>query len=102
MIAPGLDLYTRVQSWYNKGLPTELLAFEPMDWDARLTLLSVMSAANTLAIMLLVGVVTLQVSEWYVEEQYTLEIEQEKKARIEAQRIAQAKLIEITDEKKKN
>ena len=72
---------------------SEILAFQPMDWEERTTMLSVMSAANTIALVLLAGVVLLQVSEWYVEESIAAEIEADRKK-------AQAGAL-VTDERKK-
>jgi len=95
LVTPGVDLYTRVQSYWSREKATvdEILAFRPMDWDDRTTLLSVMSAANTIAIVLLAGVVLLQVSEWYVEESIAAEIEADRKKALGP--------APVTEEKKK-
>lgn len=39
-----------------------------MSLTERTEVLSVLCAANTMAVVLLIGVLTLQIGEWYVEE----------------------------------
>jgi len=95
LFSPGVDVYTRLQSYWSreKASVADILAFQPMDWDERTTMLSVMSAANTIAIILLAGVVLLQVSEWYVEESIAAELESNRKK--------DAAAAPVSDEKKK-
>lgn len=63
-----------------------------MTWDERLEHVSVMCAGNTIAMAFLIGVVLLQISEWYVEE--TLAKEHIEEARKEAE------VAPVTEEKK--
>ncbi|KAL7340888.1 Proteophosphoglycan ppg4, partial [Rhodotorula toruloides] len=88
LILPGEDFFTRMQQWLadrNSGTlgnrareNMKLLAnIEPMDWMQRVQHVQVMSAANTIIAVLLVGVVVLQVSEWYVEDTIVREAEEE-------------------------
>ncbi len=95
LVSPGVDLYTRIQSYWSreKASVSDILAFEPMNWEDRTTMLSVMSAANTIALVLLAGVVLLQVSEWYVEESLAAEVEHDRKKA--------AAGAPVTEEKKK-
>ncbi|BGP28741.1 hypothetical protein JCM10296v2_000477 [Rhodotorula toruloides] len=88
LILPGEDFFTRMQQWLadrNSGTlgnrareNMKLLAnVAPMDWMQRVQHVQVMCAANTIIAVLLVGVVVLQVSEWYVEDTIVREAEEE-------------------------
>ena len=58
-----------------------------MDLEARTTHLSVMCAANTLIAILLVGVVMLQIGEWWVQITIVLPVEMEEK-RLAKEKVA--------------
>ncbi|GAA5944376.1 hypothetical protein JCM3775_002902 [Rhodotorula graminis] len=79
-ILPGDDFFTRMQMWLadrSTGLLGDrarenakaLAALPPMEWRARVEHVQVMCAANTIAMVLIVGIVILQVSEWYLEQE---------------------------------
>ncbi|TNY23211.1 Shr3 amino acid permease chaperone [Rhodotorula diobovata] len=84
LILPGADFFTRMQQWLSDRSSgvlgdrarenAKLLAqLPPMKWQQRVEHVQVLCAANTIAMVLLVGIVILQVSEWYLDEQLALE-----------------------------
>lgn len=88
------DVFTQLQSYFTRsntgplGVASRanfarILAAEPMALDKRLEHISVLCAANTIAMVFLLGVVVLQVGEWWVAETVIkpLEVEAERLAR---------------------
>lgn len=93
----GSDLYSRMQTYFAKGenarLHAEsLLSTTKMTFQERVEHDSVLSAANTIAMAFLAGVILLQVSEWYLEETIV------KEAEAEAKKLETA--APVTEEKK--
>ncbi|GAA6008394.1 hypothetical protein JCM10207_000111 [Rhodosporidiobolus poonsookiae] len=83
-ILPGEDFFTRLQAYFtarNSGIlgdrarenAARLANLEPMTFEERIMHVQVMCAGNTIAMVLLVGIVLLQVSEWYLDEQIAAE-----------------------------
>ncbi|GAA5997349.1 uncharacterized protein JCM10292_000195 [Rhodotorula paludigena] len=79
LVIAGDDFFTRMQKWISdrssgtlgdraRANAKALAALPPMDWRQRVEHVQVMCAANTLAMILLVGIVVLQISEWYMDE----------------------------------
>lgn len=67
-----------------------------MTYSERIQHISILSAGNILAVVLLVGVLIMQVGEWYVEENVV-------KPEMEAIRAAEAvaaRVVAVTEEKK--
>ncbi|SCZ90355.1 BZ3500_MvSof-1268-A1-R1_Chr1-3g01936 [Microbotryum saponariae] len=103
------DTFTRLQAYFAKSntgplgdrarnAAAALRNAEPMAWDKRVEHNSVLCAGNTIIAALLVGVVVLQISEWYVEEQLAKE-----NAELAAQGLAPVVAVEavaVTEEKK--
>ncbi|KAG0662960.1 hypothetical protein C6P46_003048 [Rhodotorula mucilaginosa] len=92
-ILPGDDFFTRMQGWLAarstgtlgkraRENADALAQLEPMQWTDRVQHIQVMCAGNTIMMVLLFLIVTLQVSEWYVDE--TIMKENELEARQEA------------------
>lgn len=101
----GDDLYSRMQTYFTKGenarLHAEnLLSSHKMTWDQRLEHVSVLCAANVIAMVFLAGVILLQVSEWYLEDTLIKEAEADARREREAA-IAVAAAAPVTEEKKK-
>lgn len=61
----------------------------PMTQDEKVSAIRIISASNTICAVLLVGVLVLQVSEWYLERQEA--IDAEKRRRQQAKELADAK-----------
>ncbi|CEQ38738.1 SPOSA6832_00195 [Sporobolomyces salmonicolor] len=113
LVLPGEDIFTRFQNYFisrNSGLLAErarqnaekVAQLGPMSWDDRVVHVQVMCAANTLAMGLLVGVVLLQVSEWYLEETIVKEAQEEaRKQELTAASVAAGAPVKVTEEKKK-
>jgi hypothetical protein len=109
-IYAATDLFTKMQALFARsntgplGDKARSAAFEavsasPMTYSERMAHISVLSAGNTLAVILLVGVLIMQVGEWYVEENVVKPVELE----IERKRLADlaaAAVAEVTEEKK--
>ncbi|GAA6032055.1 hypothetical protein JCM8097_003407 [Rhodosporidiobolus ruineniae] len=87
-ILPGEDFFTRIQAYFaarNSGTlgnrarenAEALKNLKPMEWKERVQHVQVLSAANTLKLGLLVGVIVLQISEWYLDETLVKEAEEE-------------------------
>ncbi|KAK4700168.1 hypothetical protein P7C70_g6083, partial [Phenoliferia sp. Uapishka_3] len=105
----GSDMFTRIQSMVTKGNTGPLgdsarasalaeATKAAMTFPERLEHVSVLCAANTINIALLVGVVLLQIGEWYTEETLVKPIEEESR-KYEAARAA-AVPVPVTEEKK--
>lgn len=106
-IYAATDLFTRIQALFarqNSGplgdnaraTAAALLTADPMTYSERIEHISILSAGNTLAVVLLVGVLIMQVGEWYVEENVVkpeMEI-------IRAAEAAAAANVAVTEEKK--
>ncbi|KAI5480055.1 hypothetical protein MNV49_002020 [Pseudohyphozyma bogoriensis] len=99
-----LDFFTKLQGWVTKRNSGPLgdvaranalaeAAAPLMTYNERVEHVSVLSAANTIAIVLLVGVVIMQIGEWYVEETVVKPVE-------EAIARAPATPKPVTEEKK--
>ena len=100
------DLFTRIQGYVTKGnhgplgdSARESLLLEQtkaaMTYMERLEHVSVLCAANTISMALLIGIIFLQVGEWYTEEALVKPLEE----RIAADEAA-AKTASVTAEKK--
>ncbi|GAA5892039.1 hypothetical protein JCM6882_005672 [Rhodosporidiobolus microsporus] len=115
-VLAGEDFFTRVQAYFaarNSGTLGDrarenaeaLRNLKPMSWGERVQHDQVLCAGNTLAMGLLVGVVLLQVSEWYLDETLVREAEQEYRKEQAAAAApapaAQTKPSKVTAEKKK-
>ncbi|GAA5883993.1 hypothetical protein JCM3774_004572 [Rhodotorula dairenensis] len=114
-IAPGDDFFTRTQAWLaarSSGAlgkrarenADALAQLEPMQWVARVQHVQVLCAGNTIMMVLLALIVTLQVSEWYVDETIVKETELEARQEAAAAALAaanQAPAAPVTAEKKK-
>ncbi|GAA5842997.1 hypothetical protein JCM11251_007308 [Rhodosporidiobolus azoricus] len=116
-ILPGEDFFTRVQAYFaarNTGTlgdrareNAEMLKnLKPMTFADRVQHDQVLCAANTLAMGLLVGVVLLQVTEWYLDETLVREAEEEARreqlaASAPPASAAPVKPTKVTVEKKK-
>ena len=61
----------------------------PMTQDEKVAAIRIVSASNTICAILLVGVLVLQISEWYLERQEA--VEAEKRRRQQAKELAEAK-----------
>lgn len=61
----------------------------PMTQDERVAAIRIVSASNSICAVLLVGVLVLQVSEWYLERQEAIEAEKRRKQ--QAKELAAAK-----------
>ncbi|GAA5947075.1 hypothetical protein JCM3765_002141 [Sporobolomyces pararoseus] len=79
LVLPGLDLFTRFQNLFVKHTTgtlaeraretaAKVAELGPMTWDERVMHVQVLCAGNVIAAGLLVGVILLQASEWYLEE----------------------------------
>lgn len=66
-----------------------------MTYSERVEHVSVMCAGNTIAMVFLTGIILLQISEWYLEEQMAKEAAAEAAAAETATPVA-----EVTEEKK--
>ncbi|GAA5981313.1 hypothetical protein JCM10908_004064 [Rhodotorula pacifica] len=121
-IAPGEDFFTQMQGWLAarstgalgkraRENAEALAQLEPMQWIDRVQHVQVMCAGNTIMMVLLFLIVTLQVSEWYVDEtilkENELEARQEAAAALAASTAAppatkaKAASVPVTKEKKK-
>lgn len=74
---------------FNKGESDFKPSDGPMTQDEKVAAIRIISASNTICIVLLIGVLILQVSEWYLERQES--IEAEKKRKQQAKALADAK-----------
>ncbi|GAC97211.1 hypothetical protein PHSY_004796 [Pseudozyma hubeiensis SY62] len=74
---------------FNKGESDFKPSDGPMTQDEKVAAIRIVSASNTICIVLLVGVLVLQISEWYLERQDA--VEAEKKRRQQAKELADAK-----------
>ncbi|KAJ9477686.1 Secretory component protein SHR3 [Pseudozyma hubeiensis] len=74
---------------YEKGESDFKPSDGPMTQDEKVAAIRIVSASNTICIILLVGVLVLQISEWYLERQDA--VEAEKKRRQQAKELADAK-----------
>ncbi|KAM0793413.1 hypothetical protein ACM66B_000864 [Microbotryomycetes sp. NB124-2] len=103
----GLDTFTRLQAYFAKNNPSELgnraqahvdalNAPTKMTWTERLEHDAVLCASNSIAMLLLVGVILLQVTEWYLEETIVRDAQLEEAA-LKQQAATQT---EVTQEKK--
>lgn len=99
------DTFSRVQAFFSshntgplgdavRSHAQTLLDAAPMTRDERYSHLSVLCAANTIAVVFLVGVLVLQVGEWYVEEEVV------KPNEIEAKKFEQRAAVVVEKEKK--
>ncbi|GAA5854549.1 hypothetical protein JCM8547_004880 [Rhodosporidiobolus lusitaniae] len=100
LVLAGADFFTRMQEYFaarNSGTLGDrarenaeaLKNLQPLTWEERVQHVQVLSAANTLALGLLFGVVLLQVSEWYLDETLVKEAEDEAR-RLDAAAAASA------------
>ncbi|SPO22668.1 related to SHR3 - endoplasmic reticulum packaging chaperone [Ustilago trichophora] len=64
---------------YEKGESTFKPSEGPMTQDEKVAAIRIISASNTICAVLLVGVLTLQISEWYLERQEAREAEKRRK-----------------------
>ncbi|KAK4055254.1 hypothetical protein OIV83_000536 [Microbotryomycetes sp. JL201] len=98
----GLDTFTRLQAYFAKNNPSELgnraqahvdalNAPTKMTWSERLEHDAVLCAGNSIAMVLLVGVILLQVTEWYLEETLVKEAQLEEAAAKQAAEVTQEK-----------
>ncbi|KAL8286234.1 hypothetical protein RQP46_004722 [Phenoliferia psychrophenolica] len=101
----GTDLFTRIQTMVTRSNTGPLgdsaresalleAAAGPMGYEQRLEHVSVLCAANTISMAFLIGVIFLQIGEWYTEETLVKPLE-EQIARDEA-----AAKVPVTEEKK--
>ncbi|SJX61136.1 related to SHR3-endoplasmic reticulum packaging chaperone [Sporisorium reilianum f. sp. reilianum] len=74
---------------YNKGESTFKPADGAMTQDERVAAIRIISASNTITIVLLTGVIVLQISEWYLERQEA--VDAEKRRRQQAKELVEAK-----------
>ncbi|GAA5851801.1 hypothetical protein JCM5353_006880 [Sporobolomyces roseus] len=107
LVHSGEDIFSRFQTYFVKrgsGTLAEraretakrVAQLGPMTWDERVMHVQVLCAANVLAMGLLVGVVLLQASEWYVEE----DLRNETIAELRKEGVASATSAPVTEEKK--
>ncbi|GAA5876076.1 hypothetical protein JCM16303_007013 [Sporobolomyces ruberrimus] len=79
LVLPGEDFFTRFQNLFVRNTNGTLAEraretakkvseLGPMSWEERVIHVQVMCAGNTIASALLIGVILLQASEWYLEE----------------------------------
>lgn len=96
------DLFTKVQEFFSRGnsgplgdharkMAQKVIEAPLMSLQDRMTHMSVLCAANTLVIFLLVGVLFLQIGEWWVQVSIVAPIEiEEKRIRKEAEAVIAA------------
>ncbi|GAA6062403.1 hypothetical protein JCM10212_006189 [Sporobolomyces blumeae] len=118
LVLPGDDFFSRFQQYFitrssgslaerAKETAARVAQLGPMSWDDRVMHIQVMCAGNTLAMGLLVGVILLQASEWYLEEDIRKEqIEELRKEQLAAASATVGAPVKVagekvTDEKKK-
>lgn len=94
-----------MQTYFTKGenarLHAEsLLSTTKMTFDQRMEHVSVLCAANVIAMVFLSGVILLQISEWYLEDTIIRDAELDARREREAA-IAVAAATPVTEEKKK-
>lgn len=75
-------MFSRAQKWLQqysaKDRPTYTPG-PPMSWEDRVMHDSVLSASNSIVLVLLLGVVCLQIGEWYVDQPAKPVVSAEKK-----------------------
>ncbi|GAA5845050.1 hypothetical protein JCM3766R1_004861 [Sporobolomyces carnicolor] len=112
VVLPGLDAFTRFQNVFVKhstgtlaerARETAKLVSElgPMTWDERVMHVQVLCAGNVIAAGLLVGVVLLQASEWYLEEELRKEEIEQLRNQLAPSTTTTTKTGPVTEEKKK-
>ncbi|TKY85029.1 hypothetical protein EX895_006109 [Sporisorium graminicola] len=74
---------------YNKGESTFKPPEGAMTQDERVAAIRIISASNTICIVLLTGVLVLQISEWYLERQEAIDAEKRRKQ--QAKELVEAK-----------
>ncbi|EST06363.1 Shr3 amino acid permease chaperone [Kalmanozyma brasiliensis GHG001] len=74
---------------YEKGTSSFKPSDGPMTHDEKVSAIRIISASNTICIVLLSGVLILQVTEWYLERQEAADAE--KRRRQQAKELAEAK-----------